>query len=535
MRLLFHTARHLKPIQITNRIARRLSQPRLWAREFSPLKPVNRKWQNVENMPCSILNADTVRFLNETGALREWQNPEKSHLWLYNLHYFDDLHAENAVHRATLHSELIVHWLHNNSPTVGVGWEPYPLSLRIVNWLKWLLVGNKPVPGMLESLFQQAHVLSQQIEYHLQGNHLLANAKALVFAGCCFEGELAKAWLNKGLSLLDEQHREQLLPDGAHFELSPMYHSIILMDILDVIQLEQCFCGGKLGRMSAILCDRAATMANWLAGMLHPDGELSFFNDAAFGIAPRPQAILDYAHKLGVTWPVTSVFTQHYDASGYVAVRRHHQVALLDVAAIGPDYIPGHAHADSLSFEWSLHGQRVLVNSGTSEYGVSNERLRQRGTAAHNTVVVNSENSSEVWSGFRVARRARPFGVQLLQEGDCTIVTASHSGYHRLRPKVTHSREWQVSQGCLQVKDTLDGPFDKAEAHFHFHPSVGLTRDKNLIIATLADGQRCEVFIDGGSARIDDSTWHPEFGRSLASKQLVVVFEGATVETSFRY
>jgi uncharacterized heparinase superfamily protein len=66
-------------------------------------------------------------------------------------------------------------------------------------------------------------------------------------------------------------------------------------------------------------------------------------------------------------------------------------VALLDVAPIGPDYLPGHAPADTLSFELSVFGQRLLVNSGTSCYGASLERLRQRATAAHNTVVVDGE------------------------------------------------------------------------------------------------------------------------------------------------
>jgi uncharacterized heparinase superfamily protein len=63
-------------------------------------------------------------------------------------------------------------------------------------------------------------------------------------------------------------------------------------------------------------------------------------------------------------------------------------VALLDVAPIGPDYQPGHAHADTLSFELSLFGQRLLVNSGTSEYEISPVRQYERSTKAHNTVVL---------------------------------------------------------------------------------------------------------------------------------------------------
>ncbi|MEP4484833.1 MAG: alginate lyase family protein [Halioglobus sp.] len=532
---LLRTARHLKPIQITNRIARRFVRPRVWSGETPPFKACTRRWETVAALPASIIDSETACFLNEPGPLLEWQNPDKSHLWLYNLHYFDDLHAEHAAQRAALHRELIGHWLQANPASGGVGWEPYPTSLRIVNWVKWLLAGNEPVPGMLTSLFQQAHGLSQQLEYHLEGNHLLANAKALVFVGSCFEGGAAEGWLSKGLSLLDEQHREQLLPDGAHFELSPMYHSIILMDVLDIIQLGQCYRGGKLGEMAETLRGRAATMASWLKGMLQPDGEIPFFNDAAFGIAPRPQAILDYVHKLGVTRPVTNEPTQHYDASGYVAVRRYGQVALLDVAAIGPDYIPGHAHADTLSFEWSLHGQRVLVNSGISEYGVSEERLRQRGTAAHNTVVVNGEDSSEVWSGFRVARRAKPFGMQLRQEGDDIVVQASHDGYRRLRPKVDHHRAWRVAPGLLEINDRVEGRFRSAVAYYHLHPDVNAVLIGETVELLLPGGERCKLNVEGGYLAVEGGTWHPEFGLSIPNKHVAVSFQGANLCTTLRY
>ncbi|MCX2977392.1 heparinase II/III family protein [Candidatus Marimicrobium litorale] len=532
---LVRTARYLKPVQVTNRLTRRFTKPRLRQGDAPALKPSTRRWQTVAPLPASVVDANTACFLNEPGPLLQWQNPDKSHLWLYNLHYFDDLHAEHSAQRATTHRELISHWLLGNPPMDGVGWEPYPLSLRIVSWVKWLLAGNEPVTGMLDSLSQQAHVLRQQLEYHLQGNHLLANAKALVFAGSCFEGEDAQEWLRKGLALLDEQHREQLLADGAHFELSPMYHSIILMDILDVVQLGQCYRGEEIARMNSKLRARAALMASWLEGMLHPDGGIPFFNDASFGITPEPQAILDYAHKLGVVRPVADGTTHYYDASGYMAVRQHNQVALLDVAAIGPDYIPGHAHADTLSFEWSLFGERVLVNSGISEYGLSAERLRQRGTAAHNTVVVNGKDSSEVWSGFRVARRASPFEVELRTAEASTIVKGSHTGYQRLRPKVTHSREWRVEPGALTVKDSLRGEYKKAAAFFHIHPTVSVECEAELFVLNLPGGQRCEVTVIGGRAVLDDSTWHPEFGLSRPNKRIAVTFLAPTIETTFSY
>ena len=540
---LVRTARYLKPIQVSNRITRRYTRIRPYRGRTPGVSNSRRPWQVVAPVAPSLVVDGLANFLNESGPLYEWENPNKSKLWLYNLHYFDDLVAAGAAQRAGVHREAIQRWLQDNPFNVGTGWEPYPLSLRIVNWIKWLLAGNAPVEGVADSLVQQAHALSRQVEYHLLGNHILANAKALVFAGTFFEGKVADRWLRLGLQLLQEQLTQQVLVDGGHFERSPMYHCIILMDVLDLIQLVRCFRGGGLGRMNtrysgagpSALQGWAQGMAAWLEGMLHPDGEIPFFNDAAFGITPAPRAILEYARTLGVSWPFVESPVQHFDASGYVAVRNTEQVALLDVAPVGPDYIPGHAHADTLSFEWSLFGRRLLVNSGTSEYGLSPERERQRGTAAHNTVVVNGENSSEVWSGFRVARRAKPFGVNIGRAGDCCIVRASHDGYHRLWPKVTHTREWRVVPGELHVKDELIGRNRGAVAYFHLHPDIEITECVGGFELKLPGGNLCRVEVDGGRAVIEPSTWHPEFGMSLPSQRLAVTLEKQTLTTKFRY
>jgi uncharacterized heparinase superfamily protein len=527
----------LQRIQIVTRLRRQLRLDRLtlWEGSTPALAASAQPWETVAPLRQSLLDQSTVRFLNQTGPATDWQNLNKTYLWIYNLHYFDDLHAEGAAERAEMHREWISNWIQNNPPMEAPGWEPYPSSMRIVNWLKWLLAGNEPVPGMLDSIFQQTHVLSQQLEYHLLGNHLLANAKALVFAGCCFEGEEADAWLQTGLDLLEQQYAEQILADGAHFELSPMYQGILLVDVLDLIQLGECFSGGALKGALQGLRATAEGMVSWLQGMLHPDGDIPFFNDAAFGIAPAPAAIFEYAVRLGVSHEVYEEGMQFYGESGYIALRQYDQVALLDVAQVGADYIPGHAHADTLSFEWSLFGQRVLVNSGTSEYGQSEERHRQRGTAAHNTVEVNQENSSEVWDGFKVARRAQPFDISLETAGNVTIARASHTGYKRLFPGVVHHREWRVQAGDFTVIDTLDGRCESARAYFHFHPSIEFTLCGGELRLKLPGGQEVQVFVEGGKPSLELGSWHPEFGSHQINRKLVIEFTAPQVETAFRY
>ena len=140
-------------------------------------------------------------------------------------------------------------------------------------------------------------------------------------------------------------------------------------------------------------------MLIWLKFMSHPDEKISFFNDSATNIAPENSQIFDYAERLGLQ------FCQKSDNiilpdSGYFRLENSKAVVIGDVGRIGPDYLPSHAHADTLSFEFSLFGQRLIVNSGTSEYGFGTERLRQRGTFAHSTLSINGVNSSTFGQGL---------------------------------------------------------------------------------------------------------------------------------------
>ena len=127
-----------------------------------------------------------------------------SKLWLYNLHYFDDLKSVNSTDRKELHLKLITQWINENKPFEGNGWEPYPTSIRIVNWIKWSLSGNSLDDKILDSLFLQSRYLANNIETHLYGNHLFTNAKALCFSGMFFKGKEANSWLDLGLKAAEK-------------------------------------------------------------------------------------------------------------------------------------------------------------------------------------------------------------------------------------------------------------------------------------------------------------------------------------------
>jgi uncharacterized heparinase superfamily protein len=469
-----------------------------------------------------MTGAGSFCFLNEERSLEEaggWDNDLVPRLWRYNLHYFDDLNAGGAVKRVQWHHALIELWILENPPAQGTGWEPYPTSMRIVNWIKWSLNGNGLAPDAIDSLAVQARWLRRHLEIHLLGNHLFANAKALVFAGLYFEGREAESWLKKGLSLLAREIPEQIFPDGGHFERSPMYHAILLEDMLDIVNLHRAYRRETEHGWNETI----AKMRRWLSVMCHPDGEIVFFNDSAVGIAIAPLALEAYARRLGyeaVGCPSEPVI--NLPESGYVRVTAGSACAFLDLAPVGPDYLPAHAHADTLSFELSIGGQRVLVNSGTSEYGEGAERLRQRGTAAHNTLRIDGQDSSEMWAGFRVGRRARVTASGSSQTGTSIRVWGEHDGYCYLPGLSKHHREWEFTQSELSISDEVQGQGEhQIEVFFHVHPACSAFRNDDGEVSIL-DSQGvllCAIGTKGpGELEIRSSTYHPEFGLALGNQ-----------------
>ena len=528
----WHTLRHLRPVQFYGRFWFRYWRPRPDLRPTPDLCESTGPWQPPAKRLSSLSGPRDFVFLNEPGQLDKigWDGPQRKKLWRYNQHYFDDLNAINAPARRAWHTALVEDWIVENPPAHGTGWEPYPLSLRVVNWIKWSLVGAVLSPAALHSLAVQVRWLTGRLEIHLLGNHLFANAKALVFAGLFFQGKEADAWLEKGLRILERQVPEQILPDGGHFERSTMYHALALEDMLDLCNATACFSSRLRASQQKLIVEwpqRAAAMHTWLHAMCHPDGEISLFNDAAFDISPSIAELDAYAHRLlPALHTVTKQALAAMPDSGYIRLTRDHAVALLDVAPLGPDYLPGHAHADTLSFELSVAEYRVLVNSGTSCYDAGSERLRQRGTAAHNTVIVDGQDSSEVWSNFRVGRRAYPMELNIKQEPDYLPIEIScaHNGYCRLPGSPVHRRTWRIGDSSLSIEDRIEGPHNTAEARFHFHPALQIYIHQNHKEGTalLPNGKVITWHVNHGEAHLESSTWRPCFGSMISNICLVV-------------
>jgi uncharacterized heparinase superfamily protein len=531
----------MRPGQIVNRITRRFKS--LPATDGQP--PQRREpqsiWRNCPGRLPAMSSPARFRFIGQEGELKtagDWNSPKFAKLWLYNLHYFDDLRAEGAADRLPWHRDLMARWLNENPPAAGNGWEPYPASLRIVNWIAWALAGNDLGAAAQQSLAVQVRILCATLEFHLLGNHLLANAKALVFAGCFFSGNEAELWLRTGLDLLDSELAEQILDDGGHFELSPMYHSIILEDVLDLLQLGQIF-PAQLGAGGQAWQELATRMLGWLDTMSHPDGEIGFFNDAAFGIARRHQELAEYGAWFAVRQTAVIGPLRWLAASGYAGLQAGPFSAIFDAAEIGPSYLPGHGHADVLSLEVSLDGHRFLTNSGTSSYDVGAVRTEERSTAAHATLEIDGHNSSEVWSSFRVGRRAHPFDAAVAEEGDAVSASASHDGYRWLPGRPVHRRRVMLSPAALTIQDSVTGAGDHSIiARFPLHPAVTLLAgEQGGWRLELAGSRVLRVKMSGCAESFVTGGWYaPTFGQRMSRPVLAWRHSGRlplNVETRF--
>lgn len=456
----YHTLKHLKPIQI---------RYQLWYRLRAKFFPVQYpegieaptfqklKLETFPNQYTHYLGENHFQFLNLEQNFKEeinWNYLGHGKLWAYHLNYFDYLHQPEMDWETG--RKLIGSFLENPSSR-NEGLEPYPISLRTINWIKFLAIHKKYPTEVVDSLYEQYRILTQKLEYHLLGNHLLENGFSLLFGAVFFQDKTLNQLTRK---ILKAELKEQVLEDGAHFELSPMYHVILLQRALDGYNL---LVNNKheLQDVEDQLKEVIQKMVNWLHTIMFSNGDIPMLNDSTGGQALKPAEVMRYAGQLGFNPQKISL-----SDSGYRKLESEGFELIADVGEVGPSYQPGHAHSDTLSFVLYHKGEPIIIDRGISTYEKNQAREEERGTASHNTVMIHDQEQTDVWGGFRVGKRAEP--VIITDEAD--NLKATHTGYDNLGGN--HVREWTIKGNEIVINDELKGNKSKAEAFFHFSPAI---------------------------------------------------------------
>lgn len=467
----FATVRHLgarqlatRALRIVERLSWRLTRAEAPLQRAPALRAHTPLWRDLPEDEHAIANAEEVvngrvTFLGVTRPWRGWNAEGATHLWRFHLHYFDVLRdlATFALYRDRgaayrTFRDLVGTWIDAHRALSADAWHPYPISLRVVNWCESAVLFRPELERdaafaatLYESLASQAQFLSRHVEHDVRGNHLLENARALIRASAFFERD---DWRRRALAILAREIPEQILPDGGHFERAPGYHVRVLEVLQDIAALHPL----------PLLDDAIARMRDFLAVIVPPNGRLPLLKDTTL---PEQPLRLD------------SRPSRWLDASGFAVVRDDargdHLIA--DFGRVCPDYLPAHAHADLFSFELTIGGLPVIVDSGVYAYEAGEWRTWFRSTPAHNTVALDGRDQSEMWGSFRVGRRARPFDVRWEATPDNTVISGFHDGY----APWTHERRievWRATREWL-VLDRIRGAAGfTARSYVHLHPDA---------------------------------------------------------------
>ncbi|HNY28043.1 MAG TPA: alginate lyase family protein [Candidatus Sumerlaeota bacterium] len=557
---LVRTLRFLQTRQVVARVKGRLRSlwlsPECFSKREVPACPGPKWREGREFLPPGpsgnsrvreALLGGEFRFLNQThktGWPPDWEANGPSRLWLYNLHYFDWIWPLSYEEGRVAAQD----WIARHDLRKGrVGWEPYPVSLRLMNWCGFFFGRHatqiKADPGFRDllwrSLFGQAEWLSCHLETHLLANHFLENGAALTFAETCFEGVAGERWRRMGLEILREQIPEQILPDGMHFERSPMYHCRMVYLFLLLAQTGDA-------EVQAQVLKPLERMLRALRRLYHPDGQIALFNDSAFGIYNDPVELLAVGEAFlkdsGLSsgdspeTPEPAVWALP-DAGYYGGGSPDGKNYLIcDAGPIGPDYNAGHAHGDLLSFELTFRGHRVVVDAGVYDYETGEMRQYARSTAAHNTVELEGLDQCEFWGGFRVARRAHPRDVAWTPETEGFHLEAWHDGYERLPGCPRHRRvfDWQAP-GRLEVQDRIEGGENmRAVSRIHLHPDCRVEKREGLEAWVAFPGGRVRFSFQGQGCLTLKKSWYcPEFG--IRIENACLSYEAVPGERQFAF
>ncbi|WP_124980822.1 heparinase II/III family protein [Nonlabens xiamenensis] len=510
--LFLHTLRFLKPIQVYYRffyLIRKLFYRVPRKEEKSDINYIS--FHERYDFPIysakTYFEPDTFNFLNQkktfSGAI-DWNYLGYGKLWCYNLNYFEFLEQKDMSKEFGLN--LILSYI-KSEPDLKDGLEPYPISLRIINWFKFLTkhqVANKEIH---QSLKWYSDILYVNIEYHILGNHILENGFALLFSAHFFRDP---RYLKKAKNILQSELNEQILSDGAHFEQSPMYHQIILYRLLDAIYLiEEC---KWVGEMSTTLRGHAAKMLTWLMNIGFSNGQIPLVNDSASGIAPETSLLVEYARQLNI-FPIANLTLGE---SGYRMIRLDHAEVLFDVGNITATYQAGHHHSDALQVLLNWNNQPILVDTGVSTYEKNERRQLERSTSSHNTVHFSNENFDNVWGGFRTAQRSK---VQLVEDSN-NIVSASVCHYIT---KETFVRKLTCVNDLIIIEDQVsyNGP---VMAFFHFHPDckLKLVNDHSFYVLPY---DICFTFVGAQASFIEPYNLATGYNQLIPSQRIKIVFK----------
>nr|WP_242845475.1 alginate lyase family protein [Butyrivibrio sp. WCE2006] len=426
-----------------------------------------------------------------------WKYPSRTHLWNFNLHYFEYGIALAAIYKKTGNYDYYLkltqmyrdwHKTCFDSKT-GDAWHPYTISLRLKNLLiildtlddkkeEWIeIVGN--------DIYQQFQFLKHNKEKNLLGNHYFENLVTLYICSAFFQEDSYKEYILKELI---GQINEQLLEDGMHFERSFMYHNLIFEDLIRIYKVSKDV-------LRNILLDKMQAMADCIFSFENSN-RIPAFNDAASNVAKTSVQLLRAANSIAGIVPQ---YKTRLDYGGYFKLANGSFNVIVDAGDYAPSYISGHGHCDMMSFELFFMDEPILINAGTYQYQ-SGHRVFFRSTKSHNTIQVDGVDQSEIWGEHRTGRRAI---IQEKKIADNSIyIKMLDYKRNRLERKIL------IDNGVV-INDSASSQYT---SYWHIYPTnhISVIDDNEIEIVTDRGTRIIMVAENGKFKNITNESWYSE-------------------------
>ena len=429
--------------------------------------------------------------------------------------------------------ELIESWIDQCPYGRGMNWRsPLELAIRLINWV-WAFELIAPAGVLTEerrrrlapAIYRHLWEIARKYSRHSSANnHVIGEAAGVFIGSSYFIGlKQAKKWRAESWDLLLRESERQTTVDGVNRELAPGYHLFVLEFLLHA---------GLVARRTGhdfptAYWDRLESMVEFVAELSAGGGSMPMFGDCDDGYVvdlggrARPvQALLalganlcgreDFAELADsndepVLWLMGKdaleqsesshercassaganrgvLKSQAWPEAGYYLLQSggrnpaeeggDERISVtFDCGELGFGSIAAHGHADALSFTLRAFGSDILVDPGTYDYFTA-PKWRQyfRGTRAHNTIMVDGLEQSEMLGLFLWGARAQARCVSWEPSETGGTVTGEHDGYTRGADPVLHRRTLHLDGAArvLTVRDELTARAQH-EAEFMLH------------------------------------------------------------------
>jgi hypothetical protein len=375
------------------------------------------------NKNINVIHDDKLCFLNTCSFFDSsvWHYKEKSILWNYHLNYMGwlvDLLYLDIVNSQYINKKynitVILDWIKNKSK---VSSKPYPTSLRLFTWIQILVYYKLDNEIIIDSLVEQYVDLKSNIEFELDGNHVLENYIALYLVSSFLKLDDD---LNFYTEKLSSEISRQFDINGFHYERSFAYHFSIIERLFLISEIAS----GELQKKLRIILSKSYEI---LVQFCNFEG-VPLFHDASHDMY-RDQSYLESLLRKHASGAKIDLLIE----SNYLALSNNFVKLIIDVGEVAPAYQPAHYHCSMTSYTININNKPFIIDTGVHGYYEDKQkRLHSRKTSSHNVLGIADAEQSNIWSIFRLGKSAFIQTKEIIKSHSCQVVTIKYIAFPSL-------------------------------------------------------------------------------------------------------